>query len=134
LAAAIGAPQLATDGRFSTVAQRVAHLPELIEELEARTVEQSVAHWAEVIGAAGVPCGPVNDLADTVRDPIIAEREVITAIPGHPAVPELATVDLPFRVNGQPLGSHMSPPMLGQHSAEVFDELAQPPAKETASR
>jgi crotonobetainyl-CoA:carnitine CoA-transferase CaiB-like acyl-CoA transferase len=134
LAAAIGAPELATDARFSTVAQRVANLPALVDELEARTREQSVAHWAEVIGAAGVPCGPVNDLADTVRDPIIAEREVITAIAGHPAVPELATVDLPFRVNGRPLGSHTSPPMLGQHNAEVFDELAQPPAKETASR
>jgi crotonobetainyl-CoA:carnitine CoA-transferase CaiB-like acyl-CoA transferase len=134
LAAAIGAPDLAKDAQFSTVAQRVANLPELIAELEVRTLKQSVAHWVEVIGAAGVPCGPVNDLADTVRDPIIADREVITAIAGHPAVPELATVDLPFRVNGHPLGSHLSPPMLGQHSAEVFDELAQIPAKETASR
>jgi crotonobetainyl-CoA:carnitine CoA-transferase CaiB-like acyl-CoA transferase len=134
LAAAIGAPELPTDPRFSTVAQRVANLPELIAELEARTLKQSVAHWVEVIGAAGVPCGPVNDLADTVRDPIIADREVITAIPGHAEIPDLATVDLPFRVNGHPLGSHLSPPMLGQHSAEVFDELAQIPAKETASR
>jgi crotonobetainyl-CoA:carnitine CoA-transferase CaiB-like acyl-CoA transferase len=134
LAAAIGAPDLAADARFSTVAQRVANLPELVEELEVRTLEQSVAHWVEVIGAAGVPCGPVNDLADTVRDPIIADREVITAIPGHAAVPDLATVDLPFRVNGHTLGSHLSPPMLGQHSAEVLHELAQIPAKETASR
>jgi crotonobetainyl-CoA:carnitine CoA-transferase CaiB-like acyl-CoA transferase len=134
LAAAIGAPEAAADPRFSTVAQRVANLPELVAELEARTLQQPVAHWVEVIGAAGVPCGPVNDLADTVRDPIIAEREVITGIPGHPAVPDLATVDLPFRVDGRPLGSHLPPPMLGQHSAEVLDELAQIPAKETASR
>jgi crotonobetainyl-CoA:carnitine CoA-transferase CaiB-like acyl-CoA transferase len=134
LAAAIGSPELPTDPRFATVAQRVANLPDLVAALEARTLEHPVAHWVQVIGAAGVPCGPVNDLAETVRDPIIAEREVITTIPGHPAVPELATVDLPFRADGHPLGSHQSPPTLGQHSAEVLDELDQIPAKETVSR
>jgi formyl-CoA transferase/CoA:oxalate CoA-transferase len=134
LATAIGVPELPTDPRFATVAQRVANLPELVAALEVRTLEHPVAHWLEVIGAAGVPCGPVNDLADTVRDPIIAERGVITTIPGHPGVPELATVDLPLRVDGHPLGSHHSPPTLGQHSAEVLDELDQIPAKETVSR
>lgn len=134
LAAAIGAPELPIDPRFATVAERVANLAELVAALEARTLEHPVAHWVEVIGAAGVPCGPVNDLAETVRDPIIAEREVITTIPGHPGVPGLATVDLPFRVEGRALGSHHSPPTLGQHSAEVLDELDQIPAKETVSR
>ena len=134
LVAAIDAPELADDPRFSTVAQRVANLPQLVAELEARTLWHPVAHWVEVIGAAGVPCGPVNDLADTMRDPIIADREVITRIPWHPAVPDLATVDLPFRVNGHPLGSHSPPPMLGQHSEEVFDQLAQMRAKETVSQ
>jgi len=134
LAEAIGAPELATDPRFTTVAQRVANLHELVAELEARTSLRPVAHWVQVVGAAGVPCGPVNDLADTVRDPIIAGREVITTIPGHPTVPDLATVDLPFRVDGQPMGSHLPPPTLGQHSAEVFDQLAQIPVKETVSR
>jgi crotonobetainyl-CoA:carnitine CoA-transferase CaiB-like acyl-CoA transferase len=133
LAAAIGAPDLANDQRFSSVARRVGNLPELVAELEARTLRQPVAYWVEVIGAAGVPCGPVNDLADTVSDPIIADREVITRIPGHAAVPDLATVDLPFRVDGRPLGSHRPPPTLGQHTAEVFDDPAQIRAKETVS-
>jgi crotonobetainyl-CoA:carnitine CoA-transferase CaiB-like acyl-CoA transferase len=134
LAAAIGAPALAEDARFSTVAARVANLPHLVAELEARTSLQTVGHWVDVIGAAGVPCGPVNDLADTIRDPIIADRQVIASIPGHPTVPELGIVDMPFRVNGRPLGSHRPPPTLGQHSVEVLEELAQTTIKESRTR
>lgn len=129
LAAAIGAPGLAEDPRFDNVARRVANLPELVAELEAQTSLHTVGHWVEVIGAAGVPCGPVNDLADAVKDPIIADRAVISAVAGHPTVPDLRLVDLPFRVNGRPLGTHRPPPTLGQHSTEVLDRLA-----ETATR
>jgi crotonobetainyl-CoA:carnitine CoA-transferase CaiB-like acyl-CoA transferase len=131
LAVAIEAPGLAEDPRFNTVANRVANLPELVAELEARTSLETVAHWVQVIGAAGVPCGPVNDLADTIRDPIVAGRQVIASIPGHPTVPDLKIVDLPFRVNGRPLGSHRPPPTLGQHSVEVLDQLAQHATKES---
>ncbi len=131
LAAAIGAPELAGDPRFSTVAARVANLPELVAELEARTSLQPVRRWVEVLGSAGVPCGPVNDLAEALRDPIVAEREVIVAVPGHPTVPDLRIVDLPFRVAGRPLAGHRPPPTLGQHTDEVLEELAQATTKES---
>jgi formyl-CoA transferase/CoA:oxalate CoA-transferase len=131
LAAAIGAPELAGDPRFSTVAARVANLPELVAELEARTSLQPVRRWVEVLGSAGVPCGPVNDLAEALRDPIVAEREVIVAVPGHPTVPDLRIVDLPFRVGGRPLAGHRPPPTLGQHTDEVLEELAQATTKES---
>ncbi len=131
LAAAIEAPELAADPRFATVAARVANLPDLVAELEARVSLQPVRHWAEVLGTAGVPCGPVNDLADALRDPIVAERQVIAAVPGHPAVPELRLVDLPFRVAGRPLAEHRPPPTLGQHTEEVLQELAQSATRES---
>ncbi len=130
LAAAIGSPELATDARFSTVAARVANLPELVAELEARTSRQPVGHWVEVLGAAGVPCGPVNDLADALRDPIVAERDVIAAVPGHPVVPDLRIVDLPIRVADRPLAEHRPPPTLGQHTEEVLAGLTQSASKE----
>ena len=89
-----------------------------------------MAHWVKQIGAAGVPCGPVNDLADTLKDPIVTERDVIAAVPGHPNVPDLALVDLPFRAGGKTLGGHRPAPTLGQHSAEILDELAATANKE----
>ena len=130
LAGAIGAPGLVDDPRFENVAKRVANLPALVQELEARTLKETVAHWVKQIGAAGVPCGPVNDLADTLKDPIVTERDVIAAVPGHPNVPDLALVDLPFRVGGKTLGGHRPAPTLGQHSAEILDELAATANKE----
>ncbi|TMF92015.1 MAG: CoA transferase [Chloroflexi bacterium] len=130
LAGAIGAPGLVDDPRFENVAKRVANLPALVQELEARTLKETVAHWVKQIGAAGVPCGPVNDLADTLKDPIVTERDVIAAVPGHPNVPDLALVDLPFRAGGKTLGGHRPAPTLGQHSAEILDELAATANKE----
>ena len=130
LADAIGAPGLVDDPRFENVAKRVANLPALVQELEARTLKETVAHWVKQIGAAGVPCGPVNDLADTLKDPIVTERDVIAAVPGHPNVPDLALVDLPFRAGGKTLGGHRPAPTLGQHSAEILDELAATANKE----
>lgn len=130
LCAALGADELAADPRFDTVAHRVGNLADLVRELEARTTRNTVAHWVAAIGAAGVPVGPVNDLAVALNDPIVTERQVITAVPGHPNVPELALVDLPIRVNGRTLGEHRPAPTLGQHSAEVLDALAQTAAKE----
>ena len=131
MATAIGAAELIEDPRFENVAMRVANLPDLVREMEARTSLQTVAHWVEVLGAAGVPCGPVNNLADTLKDPIVAERQVIAPVPGHPKVPELALVDLPFRVGGQTLGAHRPAPTLGQHSEEVLAELAPTAVKES---
>jgi crotonobetainyl-CoA:carnitine CoA-transferase CaiB-like acyl-CoA transferase len=130
LAAAIGAPELSRDPRFDTVAHRVANLAELVAELEARTTLKPVRHWVKELGAAGVPCGPVNDLAEALRDPIVSERQVIATIPGHPAIPHLRTVDLPFRVDGKPLAEHRPPPTLGQHTEDLLEELAQTATKE----
>ncbi|HVP01800.1 MAG TPA: CoA transferase, partial [Solirubrobacteraceae bacterium] len=56
-------PALARDPRFATNAARVAHRDELAAELEAALARRPAAEWAERLNAAGVPAGPVNDVA-----------------------------------------------------------------------
>jgi formyl-CoA transferase len=56
---------------------------------------------------------------------------VISAVAGHPTVPDLRLVDMPFRVDGRPLAEHRPPPILGQHTEEVLAALAQTTSKET---
>lgn len=62
LADVLGAPELATDPRYLTNASRVAHRDVLKADLERLLAHAGADHWQETITAAGVPCGPINDL------------------------------------------------------------------------
>jgi len=64
LARALGRPEVATDPRFSSFEQRRINRAELVAELDKIIGTDTTAHWLERLGAAGVPCGPVNDLEE----------------------------------------------------------------------
>src|SRR5258706_2406884 len=74
LCEALGRPDLARDPRYATNAQRFANRNELIAILEAITMTQPAGHWVELLEPAGVPCGPVNDVAQGFADPHVQAR------------------------------------------------------------
>lgn len=76
---AIGAPALARDPRFATNDQRNTHHVELAAELERLLAARPAADWIERIEAAGVPCGPINDVAHVMADPQVRARNMIVA-------------------------------------------------------
>jgi len=63
LAAVLGVPDLSSEARFSTNGARVVHRDELKAVLEDRLSRQGADEWQDAITAAGVPCGPINDIA-----------------------------------------------------------------------
>ena len=67
LAAAIGLPALSDDPRFDTNPARVANRVELRVQLESRLTRHGADHWQRVFTDAGVPCGPINDIAGGLR-------------------------------------------------------------------
>ncbi len=69
-----GQSQWADDPRFLTNNQRVAHRAELIPLIRQVTVFRNTAQWVSDLEAAGVPCGPVNDLAQVFADPQVVAR------------------------------------------------------------
>lgn len=77
LANAIDRPELITDPRFATNAQRVEHVDALKQELESTLASRSVADWLEVLDAVGVPCGPINNVAQVVNDPQVQARNMV---------------------------------------------------------
>lgn len=80
LCEAVGLDELAEDPRFATNADRVEHTGELDEELSRALSDRPAAHWLERLAAAGVPCGPINDIAAVVADPqVLARRMIVTA-------------------------------------------------------
>ena len=122
---ALDLPLLGRDSRFQSVTARVENRAALIRELESRSGTFTSAALVQTLRASGIPCSPVNALAEALADPLVADRNVITTVRGHLLVPELRLVATPLRTGGGPLRTdHSAPPTLGQHSVEILDWLA----------
>ena len=114
-----GHPEWASDARFASNAQRVAHRAELIPLIRQATVFRTTAEWIIALERAGVPCGPINDLAQVFADEQIKARGVQITLP-HALSGEVALVANPIRLSRTPVEYRTAPPMLGEHSAEVL--------------
>jgi CoA:oxalate CoA-transferase len=80
LAAALGKPGLADDPRFATNPQRTENHDALRAEIEALLAGADAAQWLARIDAAGVPCAPINTVAEAVAHPqIVARHMIVTA-------------------------------------------------------
>ena len=74
---ALGRPALAADPRFATNADRTRHVEVLQAELEDALAARPTREWLAVLDAVGVPCGPINSVADVVVDPQVGARNMI---------------------------------------------------------
>jgi len=114
-----GLTALADDSRFSTNKARVAHRAELIPLLRQATVFKSTAEWVALLEAAGVPCGPINDLAQVFADPQVQARGLRIDLPNGlgSSTPQVAS---PLRLSETPVAYRNAPPLLGEHTEQVL--------------
>lgn len=117
-----GQPQWASDPRFLTNKLRVANRAELIPLIRQATVFKTTAQWVDELEAAGVPCGPVNDLAQVFADPQVLARGLAVELP-HASGGRVAQVASPIRLSETPVEYRRAPPLLGEHTAEVLQTL-----------
>ncbi|HZR81314.1 MAG TPA: CoA transferase [Candidatus Binatia bacterium] len=121
---AIGRPELARDARYATNASRLAHVDVLRGDLERSLASASTERWLAVLEAAGVACGPVNDVAAVARHPQVAARNMILSI-ADPALGELRVAGSPIKLAGRAEPrSHRAPPALDGDRADVLAMLA----------
>lgn len=122
LCEAVGCAELAADPRFVTNPQRVANRAVLIPLLEARFRSQPTAHWLELLLAAGVPCGPVNDIPTALADPQAQARQMVQVVE-HPvtgSIPQLGPVP---KLSLTPAEIYKPPPLLGEQTAAILSEF-----------
>ena len=118
LSEVIGRPELAEDQRYATNPDRVANREELVEILQREFSKRPADEWVEEIRDAGVPCGPVNALADVFTDEHVLSSGILRDV-DHPAAGILKMLASPVLVDGGRLPIRRPPPTLGQHTAEL---------------
>jgi crotonobetainyl-CoA:carnitine CoA-transferase CaiB-like acyl-CoA transferase len=118
LCEAIGYEDLADDERFATNPDRVANREELVGILQQRFSERAAEEWVEEIRAAGVPCGPVNTLAEALADGHLSSTDMLQTVE-HPLAGTLRMLASPVLVDGERPPVRRPPPTLGQHTGEV---------------
>ncbi|WP_246456090.1 CaiB/BaiF CoA transferase family protein [Nocardioides mesophilus] len=110
----LGRDELANDPRFAGNTDRVAHRDELVAELESVLLTQTADHWFTELSAAGVPCGPINDISQAFA---LAERlglaPVVETPSGSPGASPVRTVAHPVTLSATPATYHCAPPRLG---------------------
>jgi crotonobetainyl-CoA:carnitine CoA-transferase CaiB-like acyl-CoA transferase len=120
LCAALGADELAEEPRFRTMQGRIDGRDELAKALESHLIRQSAQHWLDVLGAAGIPASPLQELGEAVATPIGQERRLVQpAAPGR--VGDLRLVHLPMDRDRQ--APRRQPPSAGEHTSEILAEL-----------
>ena len=113
LAQALGAPELGEDPRFQTNAVRVEHRAALTATLSALTASFSQADLLAALGAAGVPCGPVNTVDQVFAEPQALARGLTVEQSRADLIQPVRTVANPIRLDGAALVAATPPPSLG---------------------
>ncbi|QQS10819.1 MAG: CoA transferase [Rhodospirillales bacterium] len=115
-AEAVGRPEWARDPRFDDGRKRVVNklelLPMIAELLRTRTRDA----WMAALGAAGVPCAPVNDIAELASSEQLAAMDMMRELPGS----GMPVAGLPISFDRQRPVPRRDSPKLGEHNDEIF--------------
>ena len=117
----ITAPELGEDPRFTNNHGRITHRIELAKALAPIIRTRTSADWLSRLEAAGVPAGPVLDVAEMHRDPQTLAREMVTKAP-HTKLGPVKTLGAPVKFSATPGGVTRGAPLLGEHTREVLAE------------
>ncbi len=119
-----GLAELSDDPRFRTNSLRIANRQALYALLVPVFMTKTKAEWVDGLTALGVPCGPVNNIAEVFEDEQIKHREMRIDMPHDLAAD--GTVPLlgnPIKMSETPVAYAKPPPFLGQHTEEVLEAL-----------
>ena len=115
-------PELATDQRYVTNPARVQHRAELVALLQSLFVQRPALEWETLLTDLDIPAGTIKTLDRVFDDPHTLALEIVQEIQ-HPTAGPLKMVASPLHLSATPAAIVRPPPLLGEHTAELLQEL-----------
>lgn len=121
LVTAVGAPELADDPRFTTDALRLQNRVALEATLNPIFQTRTRAEWMQRLQEAGVPAGPILNVAEMLQDPQVLARKMNVSVP-HSRAQSVQTLGMPIKFSDAQVGPVTGAPLLGEHTRDVLTE------------
>ncbi len=115
-------PELATDERFVTNPMRVKNRVDLRKLIIERFQTRTAAEWEEIFLARSIPCSRILTVADLAHNEQLSALNLLKPFP-HPLIPDLRLIDLPVSQNKERAACNYSPPLLGEQTDNILNEL-----------
>jgi len=121
LCTALGLENLMSDPRFDSAEKRREHRSEINALVESVIGGRTRQEWIALLNQAGVPCGPVNNLAQAFSDPQVLHQEMVieSAQPGGP----VKMPGFPVKLSSTPARLRKPSPRVSEHTVDVLQEL-----------
>ena len=117
----IGAPELLSDPRFSSNANRVSNNTVLVEALAEKIRLKPSSHWLAELEKLGIPAGPVLHYDEVYTDPQILAREMVVET-NHPVTGPFRTMGVTVKLSDTPGAVRAPAPRLGEHTADILPQ------------
>src|SRR5258708_34454761 len=98
------------------------NLDALVPLMNERRKKRTVREWLATLDAEGIPCGPINSIADMAADPHTVARAMVVELE-HPRAGRTRALGLPIKLSATPGGVSRPAPLLGQHTREGLGEF-----------
>jgi crotonobetainyl-CoA:carnitine CoA-transferase CaiB-like acyl-CoA transferase len=125
LTEALNAAELREDPRFSTNADRMAHLDDLVRVLAPHFLDRSTESWLERLQDAGVPAGPIASVGEMLENPQTKARGMVIDVE-HSSLGLVRSLGFPVKMSGSGPTEDAEPPrgapLLGEHTRQVLAE------------
>ena len=118
-----GVPELINDERFATNKARVQNREALTQILNEVMQQKPSAYWLKELENNKITCGPINNIDQVFADAQVIARDMRIEM-DHPAAGEpVSLIGSPSKMSVTEVSYRHAPPMLGQHTEEVLEEL-----------
>ncbi|MDH4125145.1 MAG: CoA transferase [Gammaproteobacteria bacterium] len=118
----LGCAEMADDARFKRNSDRVHNLAALNAMITDALACDDMAAWVGRMENVGVPCSPINSIPDVLQEPQLKHRGMLREL-DHPLAGKVPQIVSPMRFRNAPLQFERAPPVLGQHTDEVLQQL-----------
>ena len=119
---AVGLEKVMDDAKFATNAKRVENRGEIVKIISELIATRSGEEWLKIITDAGVPCGPIYTIDKVFADPQVLYRQMLKEL-YHPKAGKVRITGIPVKLSDTPGEVETAPPVLGQHTEEILNEL-----------